>query len=715
MDIALVDTDNDGLNDDLEIALGTDPNLADSDNDGIDDFIETNGGVFVDTDTDSTVDALDTDSDNDGIDDIIEGNTDTDNDGTGDWQDDDDDGDGIDTSAEVADGAVYGNDIDMTEGVNWLDTDSDGDGVDDTTEGRIDTDGDGIFAYLDPDEVFDPNADNDGDGIPNGVELTLFTDLNNADSDGDGLCDGVIAVPGVCAAGENAEGGINSDSSGPIDALDFDDDNDGISTAIEVADAAVHGDDVDNDNIPNWLDNDSDNDGLGDDAEGNINDIDNDNIPAYLDSDEGLPTSCDSLCGPDELCDGPNAGIDDDCDGQVDEGCPCTPGTAQSCFKGDPSFLSDPNCFSGNQTCEETGLWGLCRGGVHATENCFAGPGIGCSPISTYPFVTVDLNDGTGLFSTDAITETWEVTCPAGVSPCPTISGSNPTDDFTPLQSGEYTVTYTKTTAAGTDSCTYPLFVGATGLRVELEWEWEVGLGSSTVDLDLHLHEPNNTSPWGIASGNAVDCAWDNCVLSDFQSGTGVSWFTGTAPPEAVSWFLNPIFEANTCYFAPRGAGAGWQSLGQGCHSPRLDIDNITCDPSITDPQSATFCNPENINVDYPPLYEWTRVAVYYYSNRSQTYDVHPNIKIYCDGGLAAELGSQGFNNVVTFTPADGTGDNTAWLAADVIFVEDECGRRSCIVEPLFGDASQQTPYFTTEPGASADFGPAYPPTPSAP
>src|SRR5262245_45526867 len=54
---------------------------------------------------------------------------------------------------------------------------------------------------------------------------------------------------------------------------------------------------------------------------------------------------CGSGCGPMELCDPGHVGLDDDCDGQVDESCPCSTGQAHFCFKGDPSFHKAPGCY----------------------------------------------------------------------------------------------------------------------------------------------------------------------------------------------------------------------------------------------------------------------------------------------------------------------------------------------------------------------------------
>jgi hypothetical protein len=58
------DSDDDGLNDDVEVAGGTDPNDNDSDDDGLSDGVETNTGIFVSaTDTGSDPAEFDTDGD----------------------------------------------------------------------------------------------------------------------------------------------------------------------------------------------------------------------------------------------------------------------------------------------------------------------------------------------------------------------------------------------------------------------------------------------------------------------------------------------------------------------------------------------------------------------------------------------------------------------------------------------------------------------------
>src|SRR5688500_3883441 len=73
------DTDLDGVTNEDEASLGTNPNLKDTDGDGIPDNVElsTTGGAgpfqLVNSDADFTIDALDLDSDNDCVLDSAEG------------------------------------------------------------------------------------------------------------------------------------------------------------------------------------------------------------------------------------------------------------------------------------------------------------------------------------------------------------------------------------------------------------------------------------------------------------------------------------------------------------------------------------------------------------------------------------------------------------------------------------------------------------------
>lgn len=103
--------------------------------------------------------------------------------------------------------------------------------------------------------------DTDGDGLIDSEELLLGTDPSESDTDGDGFPDGV-EVGDVAAPND-------SDGNGIIDALDPDDDDDGIPTSEE--DTNGNGnpgdDDADGDGIPDCLETDSDDDGVDDGAD----------------------------------------------------------------------------------------------------------------------------------------------------------------------------------------------------------------------------------------------------------------------------------------------------------------------------------------------------------------------------------------------------------------------------------------------------------------
>jgi hypothetical protein len=83
-----------------------------------------------------------------------------------------------------------------------------------------------------------------------------------------------------------------------------------------------------------------------------------------------------------------------------------------------------------------------------------------------------------------------------------------------------------------------------------------------------------------------------------------------------------------------------------------------------------------------------------HYFGGSVSFDVHPRIKIYCNGELGADLGPTGFYDPevpVAFVPED-SGDRF-WLVADVIY----------------RDETVKTPYLSTVRDVRNDFGPAYP------
>ena len=250
-----IDSDNDGIPDNIEAQLsatyiapsGVGSSITDANNNGVDDNYEVDGIGLIPVNTDISNDVisdyLDLDSDNDGIADIAENGDvdnvasgiDTDNDGLDDAFDDNDDSsilgstvnDGLGAGNKVIDAATldaaYGdedNDFPGTGDVDFRDIlDTDKDGIPNNLD--IDADNDGILNTAEAGGNL-PNGDEDGDGIPNYKDnsddgnLGDSSTTNYTDSNADG-------IPDV----------FDTDNDGIANHLDLDADNDGIPDNIE--------------------------------------------------------------------------------------------------------------------------------------------------------------------------------------------------------------------------------------------------------------------------------------------------------------------------------------------------------------------------------------------------------------------------------------------------------------------------------------------------
>ena len=186
----------------------------------------------------------------------------------------------------------YDNDGDGVADAHDLDDDNDGilDSVEENGDEERDTDGDGILDKFD--------LDSDGDGISDLIEggNDLSLDINNngmldsiLDSDGDGLMDSVDPD-----SGGNLGRIPDTDDDDIPDFRDLDSDNDGVNDVEEVGGTDTDNDgkidtqelrgliDSDADGLPNYLDVDDDNDGVLsiDEVSG---DSDGDGIPDHID------------------------------------------------------------------------------------------------------------------------------------------------------------------------------------------------------------------------------------------------------------------------------------------------------------------------------------------------------------------------------------------------------------------------------------------------
>jgi len=327
-DVNFQDSDDDGLSDGIEIAIGTDPNDADTDNDGVIDGDEPN--YSDDHDGDGTINALDADSDGDGIFDGTELGLDCLNPDTD---------PGANTCIPDADeGATT---------TSPLDPDSDDGGLNDGDE---DLNHNGV---IDPGET-DPNdptddtvpVDTDGDGLPDDEEEQIGTDPNDADSDDDGASDGEEQDPGDDTDGDGLINGLDpdSDNDGLFDGTELGFDCSGEGTDAGAGNCIADGDggatttdplnpDTDGGGVTDG-DEDADHDGTIDPGETNPNDAtDDQEVP------EGCETDAD--CGPSNggmICDTNTNTCVDGCRGENGNSCPdgqeCTstnetPGTCE--------------------------------------------------------------------------------------------------------------------------------------------------------------------------------------------------------------------------------------------------------------------------------------------------------------------------------------------------------------------------------------------------
>ena len=277
------DSDGDGLDDAIEIGLGTDPNDIDTDNDGLEDGLEYNYRlaynarvVFYKSVQMVSADFFTLNPDNGS-----DGNADSDS-------------DGLINGFEILNGLNPLNAADALQ-------DLDGDGISNLEEMQYGT-------SLD-------NVDTDGDGLSDAFEIVLGTNPTHADTDGDGLEDGfeyeyrlaynsrvvfykhfqmVVADFFTLNPDDGSDGAEDSDSDGLINSLEIlyglspldptdaqqDIDGDGLSNIDEIIQygTSITGADSDGDGLSDGMevgmgtdpkDADTDNDGMSDSFEFN--------------------------------------------------------------------------------------------------------------------------------------------------------------------------------------------------------------------------------------------------------------------------------------------------------------------------------------------------------------------------------------------------------------------------------------------------------------
>ena len=433
--------------------------------------------------------------------------------------------------------------------------------------------------------------------------------------------------------------------------------------------------------------------GIDDDCDGEV-DNGADNVckggsSSEDDDEEDDSEHCDTVCSTLITADGclpamdseyPNYcnGMDDDCDGTIDEGCPCNLGDTQACFSGKPAQRGVGTCHDGIQTCKVgpmkgvTGSWGECKDQIlpkkdvcnNADDNCNGckDEGLCCAPAincdydigHATPFVDMEI-DGTQIYDTDhkfndADTVKWEWTLTKG--PCDVVlkkttfslasavdgvagatadvnNGKEVTFSGIGLKkfkvnfqlSGTYNLHLKITREGDSESpyeCDWPIKVVSTGLRVELCWDTY-----NKVDVDLHVGMDSKTTTWG-----SDDCYFLNC-----DDGDSPDWY--------------PLTGTN--------------------HNPRLDLDNTGTGPK-----------PENINIDNPKKGDSFKVGVYYWA---YIYDepTKPVVNIYCGGTRKATYGDS--PEVLDFKQ-----HKDFWKVVAIEWDDDDSSSDKCILTPKTDD-----------------------------
>jgi len=359
------------------------------------------------------------------------------------------------------------------------------------------------------------------------------------------------------------------------------------------------------------------------------------------------PVACTPIegtgCGDAEICDD---GLDNNCNGQVDEGCYCSPGEVSACFRGEPNHRGAGGCADGTMRCPggEFPVWMACEGGIIESEEVCDGRDNNCDGCidnipDCYPSVFCpgdavaaplhwfDLVGDT-IYSGVPVRWLWTVTPPAGSTTtgaeCPTCKNTRVWLDL----SGDWLIHLEFTDELARDwTCDFIIHVRGEGIRIEM-W-WNEGVGGDQTDVDLHLHRNPPTSAWF----NGDDCYYSNC--DNYRWGYSINWGYPLTPAAACP--------------SPAPFGSDYSA---GCPNPRLDLDDVDGN------------GPENINIDDPRDGEEFRVAVHYYDDEGRESVSAPTfIRIYCGGVVKAMYGpAEIYSN--------GSGDGDIWRVADLKWQE---------------------------------------------